>query len=254
MKKDEEIRKRVTYSTDFYPLLLSMDKVDVADVFLSLTAKYIKEPLQEFQSERAKVIFEVLCNDYDKAYEITHTAAQKRGQKGAEKRWHTKDKPKTKQQQQPEPFKEEAASEGDGVPLVEAEEVEPYPFEFFWREYISHKDELNARRIWKCLPNDLREKAINGAKIYTQYVLARKSKDPNFDAILKPSSFLKDAHWNDEYKEEELTPQNNGNNRSYQSDYEHRKQQQNAVLTDFMAEAVARVQAVEDAKSRGENI
>lgn len=254
MKKDEEIRKRVTYSTDFYPLLLSMDKVDVADVFLSLTAKYIKEPLQEFQSERAKVIFEVLCNDYDKAYEITHTAAQKRGQKGAEKRWHPKDKPKTKQQQQPEPFKEEAASEGDGVPLVEAEEVEPYPFEFFWREYISHKDELNARRIWKCLPNDLREKAINGAKIYTQYVLARKSKDPNFDAILKPSSFLKDAHWNDEYKEEELTPQNNGNNRSYQSDYEHRKQQQNAVLTDFMAEAVARVQAVEDAKSRGENI
>lgn len=254
MKKDEEIRKRVTYSTDFYPLLLSMDKVDVADVFLSLTAKYIKEPLQEFQSERAKVIFEVLCNDYDKAYEITHTAAQKRGQKGAEKRWHPKDKPKAEQQQQPELFKEEAASEGNDVPLVEAEEVEPHPFEFFWREYISHKDELNARRIWKCLPNDLREKAINGAKIYTQYVLARKSKDPNFDAILKPSSFLKDAHWNDEYKEEELTPQNNGNNRSYQSDYEHRKQQQNAVLTDFMAEAAARVQANEVAKNRGENI
>lgn len=254
MKKDEEIRKRVTYSTDFYPLLLSMDKVDVADVFLSLTAKYIKEPLQEFQSERAKVIFEVLCNDYDKAYEITHTAAQKRGQKGAEKRWHPKDKSKTEQQQQPELFKEEAASEEDNVPIVEVEEVEQYPFELFWRAYVSHKDEKNARNIWAHLYDDSRKKAIDGAKIYTQYVLARKAKDPNFDAILKPSTYLKDAHWNDEYKEEELTPQNYGNNRSYQSDYERRKQQQNAVLTDFMAEAAARVQAIEDAKNRVENI
>lgn len=252
MKKDEEIRKRVTYSTDFYPLLLSMDKVDVADVFLSLTAKYIKEPLQEFQSERAKVIFEVLCNDYDKAYEITHTAAQKRGQKGAEKRWHPKDKPKTEQQQQPELFKEEA--KGDDVPIVEAEEVEPYPFEYFWREYISHKDEKNARNIWAHLYDDSRKKAIDGAKIYTQYVLARKAKDPNFDAILKPSTYLKDAHWNDEYKEEELTPQNYGNNNKQYNNRLVQQQRNNEVLCNIMAEAAARVQAVEDAKNRVENI
>lgn len=146
---------------------------------------------------------------------------------------------KIKKQQQPELFKEEA--NGDDVPLVEAEEVEPYPFEFFWREYISHKDEQNARRIWKCLPNDLREKAINGAKIYTQYVLARKSKDPNFDAILKPSSFLKDAHWNDEYKEEELTPQNNGNNNVQYNNRLVQQQRNNEVLRNIMAEAAAAV-------------
>lgn len=192
--------------------------------------------------------------DYDKKEaDLFHKMKSDAGAIGQKvMRENQRRKREAEQKQQPEQFKEEA--NGDGVPLVEAEDVEPYPFEFFWREYISHKDEQNARRIWKCLPNDLREKAINGAKIYTQYVLVRKSKDPNFDAILKPSSFLKDAHWNDEYKEEELTPQNYGNNRSYQSDYEHRKQQQNAVLTDFMAEAAARVQAVEDAKNRGENI
>ena len=249
MKKDEEIRKRVTYSTDFYPLLLSMDKVDVADVFLSLTAKYIKEPLQEFQSERAKVIFEVLCNDYDKAYEITHTAAQKRGQKGAEKRWHPKDKSKTEQQQQPELFKEEAASEEDNVPIVEVEEVEQYPFELFWRAYVSHKDEKNARNIWAHLYDDSRKKAIDGAKIYTQYVLARKAKDPNFDAILKPSTYLKDAHWNDEYKEEELTPQNYGNNNKQYNNREAQRQQNLREMGEWLAEAAANVQPINPTES-----
>lgn len=143
-------------------------------------------------------------------------------------------------QQQPELFKEEA-SEEDDVPLVEAEEVEIYPFEFFWREYISHKDEKNTRVIWKCLSNDLREKAINGARIYTQYVLARKSKDPKFDAILKPSTFLKDAHWNDEYKEEELTPQSNGNNNKQYNNRLAQQQQNNEVLCKIMAEAAAAV-------------
>lgn len=194
--------------------------------------------------------------DYDKKEaDLFHKMKSDAGKIGQKvMRENQSRKREAKQQQQPELFKEETASEGGDVPLIEAEEVEPYPFEFFWREYISHKDEKNARNIWAHLYDDSRKKAIDGAKIYTQYVLARKAKDPNFDAILKPSTYLKDAHWNDEYKEEELTPQNYGNNRSYQSDYERRKQQQNAVLTDFMAEAAARVQAIEDAKNRVENI
>ena len=252
MKKDEEIRKRVTYSTDFYPLLLSMDKVDVADVFLSLTAKYIKEPLQEFQSERAKVIFEVLCNDYDKAYEITHTAAQKRGQKGAEKRWHPKDKPKTEQQQQSELFKEEAASEGDDVPLVEAEEVEPYPFVEFWNTFNFKRNKQAAEKVWKKLNNKDRAAAMAAIPNYHAYLEHKRST--GFDQNnLYPATYLNGRRWEDDYSITD-TPQNYGSNRSYQSDYEHRKQQQNAVLTDFMAEAAARVQAIEDAKNRVENI
>lgn len=216
-----------------------MEVLDAATDYVMTDNYSIQDPFSDLAFSAWKPCLKYEKETYLQVCEQNKINRQKREEKKIKK-------------QQPEQFKEEA--NGDDVPLVEAEEVEPYPFEFFWREYISHKDEQNARRIWKCLPNDLREKAINGAKIYTQYVLVRKSKDPNFDAILKPSSFLKDAHWNDEYKEEELTPQNYGNNRSYQSDYEHRKQQQNAVLTDFMAEAAARVQANEVAKNRGENI
>lgn len=179
--------------------------------------------------------------DYDKKEaDLFHKMKSDAGAIGQKvMRENQRRKREAEQKQQPEQFKEEA--NGDDVPLVEAEDVEPYPFEFFWREYISHKDEQNARRIWKCLPNDLREKAINGAKIYTQYVLVRKSKDPNFDAILKPSSFLKDAHWNDEYKEEELTPQNNGNNNVQYNNRLVQQQRNNEVLRNIMAEAAAAV-------------
>lgn len=179
--------------------------------------------------------------DYDKKEaDLFHKMKSDAGAIGQKvMRENQRRKREAEQKQQPEQFKEEA--NGDDVPLVEAEDVEPYPFEFFWREYISHKDEQNARRIWKCLPNDLREKAINGAKIYTQYVLVRKSKDPNFDAILKPSSFLKDAHWNDEYKEEELTPQNNGNNNKQYNNREAQRQQNLREMGEWLAEAAAAV-------------
>lgn len=252
--KNKEVRK-ILLNLDFRVLFKELSFENAGRMLFEVMDKYAEQKELSLEDPTTLAYAKVWCADVDIALKYSRIKSEtnsKNGQKGGKQKAENHRKREAKQQQQPELFKEEA--NGDDVPLVEAEEVEPYPFEFFWREYISHKDELNARRIWKCLPNDLREKAINGAKIYTQYVLARKSKDPNFDAILKPSSFLKDAHWNDEYKEEELTPQNNGNNRSYQSDYEHRKQQQNAVLTDFVAEAAARVQAVEDAKSRGENI
>lgn len=254
--KNKEVRK-ILLNLDFRVLFKELSFENAGRMLFEVMDKYAEQKELSLEDPTTLAYAKVWCADVDIALKYSRIKSEtnsKNGQKGGKQKAENHRKREAKQQQQPELFKEEAASEGDGVPLVEAEEVEPYPFEFFWREYISHKDELNARRTWKCLPNDLREKAIKGAKIYTQYVLARKSKDPNFDAILKPSSFLKDAHWNDEYKEEELTPQNNGNNRSYQSDYERRKQQQNAVLTDFMAEAAARVQAVEDARNRAENI
>ena len=215
-----------------------MEVLDAASDYVMTDNYSIQDPFSDLAFSAWKPCLKYEKETYLQVCEQNKINRQKREEK--------------KNQQQPELFKEEA--KGDDVPIVEAEEVEPYPFEFFWREYISHKDEKNARNIWAHLYDDSRKKAIDGAKIYTQYVLARKAKDPNFDAILKPSTYLKDAHWNDEYKEEELTPQNYGNNRSNQSDYERRKQQQNAVLTDFMAEAAARVQAIEDAKSRVENI
>lgn len=204
----------------------------------------IKDTFVKMAFSSWKTIF-----DYDKKEaDLYHKMKSDAGKVG-QKVMRENQRRKREAEQQPELFKEEAASEGGDVPLVEAEEVEPFPFEFFWREYISHKDEKNTRSIWKRLSNDLREKAINGAKIYTQYVLARKSKDPNFDAILKPSSFLRDAHWNDEYKEEELTPQNYGNNNVQYNNREAQRQQNLRAMGEWLAEAAANVQPINPTES-----
>lgn len=189
--------------------------------------------------------------DYDKReadlFHKMKSDAGKIGQKTM--RENMKRKREAEQQQQPELFKEEAASEEDNVPIVEVEEVEQYPFELFWRAYVSHKDEKNARNIWAHLYDDSRKKAIDGAKIYTQYVLARKAKDPNFDAILKPSTYLKDAHWNDEYKEEELTPQNYGINNKQYNNREAQRQQNLREMGEWLAEAAANVQPINPTES-----
>lgn len=164
-----------------------------------------------------------------------------------------REKKKVKRQQQPELFKEEAASEGDGVPLVEAEEVEPYPFERFWNLYNFKHDKQPAEKAWKKLNNKDRAAAMAAIPNYHAYLEHKRSTGFNQNQAYA-ASYLNKRRWEDDYSITDTTPQNNGNNRSYQSDYERRKQQQNAVLTDFMAEAVARVQAIEEAKNRVENI
>lgn len=126
-----------------------------------------------------------------------------------------------------------------------AEVIEQYPFDDFWNAYDKMRDRKGCEFTWQRLSDT--DKA-NIMQHVTKYIASTPNKKYRKD----PITYLKNRSWEDEIITD--TPQNYGNNRSYQSDYEHRKQQQNAVLTDFMAEAAARVQAVEDAKSRGENI
>lgn len=133
-----------------------------------------------------------------------------------------------------------------------ADQMEQYPFIDFWNLYDKKRGKDQCEEIWfRCLSDDTKAKIMHHVPIYLK-MLDAQCNGRKFQKL--PLNYLKGKMWNDEYKEEELTPQNNGNNRSYQSDYERRKQQQNAVLTDFMAEADARVQANEVAKNRGENI
>lgn len=241
--KNKEVRK-ILLNLDFRVLFKELSFENAGRMLFEVMDKYAEQKELSLEDPTTLAYAKVWCADVDIALKYSRIKSETNsinGQKGGEQKAKNRRKREAEQQQQPELFKEETASEGDNVPLVEVEEVEPYPFEFFWREYISHKDELNTRHIWKRLSNDLREKAINGAKIYTQYVLARKSKDPNFDAILKPSTYLKDAHWNDEYKEEELTPKNNGNNNVQYNNRLAQQQRNNEVLRNIMEEAAAAV-------------
>lgn len=190
--------------------------------------------------------------DYDKKEaDLFHKMKSDAGRIGGNNKAENRRKREAKQKQNPELFKEEA--KGDDVPLVEAEEVEPYPFERFWNLYNFKHDKQPAEKAWNKLNNKDRAAAIAAIPNYHAYLEHKRSTGFNQNQAYA-ATYLNKRRWEDDYSITDTTPQNYGNNRSYQSDYERRKQQQNAVLTDFMAEAAARVQAIEDAKNRVENI
>lgn len=255
MKKNKEIR-RIPLNLDYRLLLKSLPKTYAADVLFGVMDKYAEDKELEIEDKTAMAYAQVWCNDIDIALkhknEISETNSIN-GKKGVKVKAEKRRKREAEQQQQPELFKEEEASEGDDVPLVEAEEVEPYPFVEFWNTFNFKRNKQAAEKVWKKLNNKDRAAAMAAIPNYHAYLEHKRST--GFDQNnLYPATYLKGRRWEDDYSITDTTPQNYGNNRSYQSDYERRKQQQNAVLTDFMAEAAARVQAVEDAKSRGENI
>lgn len=192
--------------------------------------------------------------DYDKKEaDLFHKMKSDAGRIGGNNKAENRRKREAKQKQNPELSKEEAASEEDEVPLVEAEEVEPYPFERFWNLYNFKHDKHPAEKAWNKLNNKDRAAAMAAIPNYHAYLEHKRSTGFNQNQAYA-ATYLNKRRWEDDYSITDTTPQNYGNNRSYQSDYERRKQQQNAVLTDFMAEAAARVQAIEDAKNRVENI
>lgn len=255
MKKNKEIR-RIPLNLDYRLLLKSLPKTYAADVLFGVMDKYAEDKELEIEDKTAMAYAQVWCNDIDIALkhknEISETNSIN-GKKGVKVKAEKRRKREAEQQQQPELFKEEAASDDDGVPLVEAEEVEPYPFERFWNLYNFKHDKQPAEKAWNKLNNKDRAAAMAAIPNYHAYLEHKRSTGFNQNQAYA-ATYLNKRRWEDDYSITDTTPQNYGNNRSYQSDYERRKQQQNAVLTDFMAEAAARVQAVEDAKSRGENI
>lgn len=218
-----------------------MEVLDAASDYVMTDNYSIQDPFSDLAFSAWKPCLKYEKESYLQVCEQNKINRQKREDK------------KIKQQQQPELFKEEAASEGDDVPLVEAEEVEPYPFVEFWNTFNFKRNKQTAEKAWKKLNNKDRAAAMAAIPNYHAYLEHKRSTGFNQNNLY-PATYLNERRWEDDYSITDTTPQNYGNNRSYQSDYERRKQQQNAVLTDFMAEAAARVQAVEDAKNRVENI
>lgn len=252
--KNKEVRK-ILLNLDFRMLFKELSFENAGRMLFEVMDKYAEQKELSLEDPTTLAYAKVWCADVDIALKYSRKKSEtnsKNGQKGGEQKEKNRRKREAEQQQQPELFKEEAASEGDGVPLVEAEEVEPYPFERFWNLYNFKHDKQPAEKAWNKLNNKDRAAAMAAIPNYHAYLEHKRSTGFNQN-VLYPATYLNGRRWEDDYSITD-TPQNYGNNRSYQSDYEHRKQQQNAVLTDFMAEAAARVQAVEDAKSRGENI
>lgn len=253
MKKDKEVRK-ILLNLDFRVLFKELSFENAGRMLFEVMDKYAEQKELSLEDPTTLAYAKVWCADVDIALKYSRKKSEtnsKNGQKGGEQKEENRRKREAEQKQQPELFKEEAASEDD-VPLVEAEEVEPYPFERFWNLYNFKHDKQPAEKAWKKLNNKDRAAAMAAIPNYLAYLEHKRSTGFNQNQAYA-ASYLNKRRWEDDYSITE-TPQNYGNNRSYQSDYERRKQQQNAVLTDFMAEAAARVQAIEDAKNRVENI
>lgn len=253
MKKDKEVRK-ILLNLDFRVLFKELSFENAGRMLFEVMDKYAEQKELSLEDPTTLAYAKVWCADVDIALKYSRKKSEtnsKNGQKGGEQKEENRRKREAEQKQQSELFKEEAASEDD-VPLVEAEEVEPYPFERFWNLYNFKHDKQPAEKAWKKLNNKDRAAAMAAIPNYLAYLEHKRSTGFNQNQAYA-ASYLNKRRWEDDYSITE-TPQNNGNNRSYQSDYERRKQQQNAVLTDFMAEAAAKVQAIEDTKNRVENI
>lgn len=255
MKKKEKTHGFFCRETFMEQIQLLQEAKQCVELFAAAFA-YTKGENYDIKDAFVKMAFSSWKTvfDYDKKEaDLFHKMKSDAGRIGGNNKAENRRKREAEQQQQSELFKEEAASEGDGVPLVEAEEVEPYPFERFWNLYNFKHDKQPAEKAWKKLNNKDRAAAMAAIPNYHAYLEYKRSTGFNQNQAYA-ASYLNKRRWEDDYSITDTTPQNNGNNRSYQSDYERRKQQQNAVLTDFMAEAAARVQAIEDAKNRVENI
>ena len=252
--KNKEVRK-ILLNLDFRVLFKELSFENAGRMLFEVMDKYAEQKELSLEDPTTLAYAKVWCADVDIALKYSRAKSEtnsKNGQKGGKQKAENHRKREAEQQQQPELFKEEAASDDDGVPLVEAEEVEPYPFVEFWNTFNFKRNKQTAEKAWKKLNNKDRAAAMAAIPNYHAYLEHKRSTGFNQNNLY-PATYLKERRWEDDYSITD-TPQNNGNNKSYQSDYERRKQQQNAVLTDFMAEAAARVQAVEDAKNRVENI
>ena len=147
---------------------------------------------------------------------------------------------KIKKQQQPELFKEEAASEDDDVPLVEAEEVEPYPFVEFWNTFNFKRNKQTAEKAWKKLNNKDRAAAMAAIPNYHAYLEHKRSTGFNQNNLY-PATYLKERRWEDDYSITDTTPQNNGNNNIQPNNRVSQRERNIAIAGQALAEAYASI-------------
>lgn len=227
-----------------YPMMRDLSDKEKASYYDAIMSKYREEDYEQFLiNDRVRYCFGFTCLDIDKCRKWHNQKTEKRkadGQKGGEQKAKNRRKREAEQQQQPELFKEEAASEGDDVPLVEAEEVEPYPFVKFWNTFNFKKNKQTAEKAWKKLNNKDRAAAMAAIPNYHAYLEHKRSMGFNQNNLY-PSTYLNERRWEDDYSITDTTPQNNGNNNVQYNNRLAQQQQNNEVLRNIMAEAAAAV-------------
>lgn len=120
-----------------------------------------------------------------------------------------------------------------------ADQMEQYPFVDFWNLYDKKRGKDQCEEFWfRHLSDDTKAKIMHHVPIYLK-MLDAQCNGRKYQKL--PINYLKGKTWNDEYKEEELTPQNNGNNNVQYNNRLVQQQRNNEVLRNIMAEAAAAV-------------
>lgn len=178
-----------------------MEVLDAATDYVMTDNYSIQDPFSDLAFSAWKPCLKYEKESYLQVCEQNKTNRQKREIK------------KLKQKQQPELFKEEAASEDDDVPLVEAEEVEPYPFERFWNLYNFKHDKQPAEKAWNKLNNKDRAAVIESIPKYLAFLEHQRATGFNQNQAYA-ASYLNKRRWEDDYSITDTTPQNYGNKRT----------------------------------------
>ena len=240
MKKNKEVRK-ILLNLDFRVLFKELSFENAGRMLFDVMDKYAEQKELSLEDPTTLAYAKVWCADVDIALKYSRKKSEtnsKNGQKGGEQKEENRRKREAEQKQQPELFKEEAASEDD-VPLVEAEEVEPYPFEKLWNLYNFKHDKQPAEKAWKKLNNKDRAAAMAAIPNYHAYLEHKRSTGFNQNQAYA-ATYLNKRRWEDDYSITD-TPQNNGNNNKQYNNRLAQQQRNNEVLCNIMAEAAAAV-------------
>lgn len=244
-KNKESVKDGFYYRFRFTEQIKALDTISQAGELLDAAESYVKGEDFVLTDKVVKMAFVSWRTQFDwdlKKSEEYHEERKRISDHANEvKKARTEERRKreAEQKQQPELFKEEASEEGD-VPLVEAEEVEPYPFERFWNLYNFKHDKQPAKKAWSRLSNKDRTAVIESIPKYLAFLEHQRATGFNQNQAYA-ASYLNKRRWEDDYSITDTTPQNNGNNNKQFNNRLAQQQRNNEVLCNIMAEAAAAV-------------
>lgn len=130
-------------------------------------------------------------------------------------------------------------------PLAEAEQVEQYPFEEFWKLYDMKVGEDDCRKKWSRMRESTKAKVMEHLP---KYIVST----PNKKYRVAPLKYLEKGYYNNEVIDRTDNPQsasNYGNNNKQFNDREAQRQQNLRAMGEWLAEAAANVQPIDPTES-----
>lgn len=250
-KNKESVKDGFYYRFRFTEQIKELDTISQAGELLDAAESYVKGEEFVLTDKVVKMAFVSWKTQFDwdlKKSEEYHEERKRISDHANQVKAEKRRKRETEQQQQPELFKEEAVSEDDDVPLVEAEEVEPYPFERFWNLYNFKHDKQPAEKAWKKLNNKDRAAVIESIPKYLAFLEHQRATGFNQNQAYA-ASYLNKRRWEDDYSITDTTPQNYGNNNVQYNNREAQRQQNLRAMGEWLAEAAANVQPINPTES-----